>query len=693
MRIILTFCVILLLSLTPISAQTESTDSIADQQLGEVVVEAPRVIHKADMDIFHPSVSALENSRNGMQLLRNLMIPSIVVDDVLGNVTMGGQNVQVRINGREATVNQVKALLPESIRRVEWIQNPGLRYRDATAVLNFIVVNPTLGGSVMADVMPALNVAWGEYSADSKLNIGRSQWSVNALFKLTNRIRTHREYQETFTFPDGNFLTRKEESLGGSLSNTFGNLSASYSYIIPDTTVVYASLYAQRNFNNLIDYLGDLSLSDGSDDILLHDRRDNRGTTPGFSAYLEQHFPRSQVLVVDFSGNLYNGFTSSDYREQSYGSADYITDVSTYIKDRNRAFGVEADYIKSFENGRLTAGASYKANRNKSEYVNLNGSVFHQRQDKTYLFTEYMHRIGKVTLTGGVGVLFTSFRFRESGLGSKSWNFRPKLSLRYRLNRSSQFRLNFSTWQTTPSLAQTNDVPQQIDGFQWSVGNPNLRTSNNYYLGLNYYFTLPRVEGVFTIMGYDGPNAITRTLFWEGDRLVNSYENSKGAQSLSFSLSPQITVLPGKLIVSGTLEYRMQRSRGSGYRLSNHGWSGDITAQAIHKGFVLMVIYRKSAEDLTGEQISWPESLSVAMLSYNWRRWAFSAGMIMPFGRYDAGSRMLSKWNTNETHNRLDMRIPFIKLNYNFQWGRQKRGANKIIDADSGVDRSSAAGR
>ena len=41
--------------------------------------------------------------------------------------------------------------------------------------------------------------------------------------------------------------------------------------------------------------------------------------------------------------------------------------------------------------------------------------------------------------------------------------------------------------------------------------------------------------------------------------------------------------------------------------------------------------------------------------------------MIMPFGRYDQGSRMLSKWNTNEQHMRLDMRMPFVQLGYNIQ--------------------------
>lgn len=65
----------------------------------------------------------------------------------------------------------------------------------------------------------------------------------------------------------------------------------------------------------------------------------------------------------------------------------------------------------------------------------------------------------------------------------------------------------------------------------------------------------------------------------------------------------------------------------------------------------------------------------------------------MPFGKYDQGSKMLSKWNTNEQHQRLDMRMPYISVGYNLHWGRQKRGANKIINADANIDKSKAGGR
>ena len=101
----------------------------------------------------------------------------------------------------------------------------------------------------------------------------------------------------------------------------------------------------------------------------------------------------------------------------------------------------------------------------------------------------------------------------------------------------------------------------------------------------------------------------------------------------------------------------------------------------------------RAPRNLWGEKISWKEDLNIIDLSYIWKDWQFSAGIIMPFGKYDQGHRLLGKWNRNEQHIRLDMRVPYISVSYNLQWGRQKRSARKLIEADANADRSTAGTR
>ncbi len=674
-------------------AQTESADSIPAQELQEIVIQAPKVIRKADMDVYHPSKSAVEHSQNGLQLLNNLMIPTLTVSDALGTIQAAGQSVQVRINGRESSIEQVRTLLPETIKRVEWIDNPGLRYGGASYVLNFIVSNPTVGGSFMAQARPALNQAWGFYMADAKFNTGRSQWEVGGNFKLTNKIKTHRDYTETFTYSDGTTLTRDETSRGGTMDNSFANAWASYSYIKPDTTVFMAEFGLFHKLTDKFLYNGLLSLSDGSDDILLTDSHGDKGGTPSLSLYWQQNLAHKQMFIVNFNSSFYFGRSYSDYIEQLPGAASYLTDIHTNIKDRNQAYAIEADYIKNWRNGRFTAGASYTANRNRSQYESLGGDIFHQRQDKIYIFAEYFHRFGKWTATAGMGVQYTDFLFKETNQGTHTWNPRPQATITYSLNQNHNFRLNFTSWQSTPSLAETNIVPQQLDGFQWRVGNQNLKTANSYMLTFRYGFNLPRVSGSFGVRAFTSPNAITPLLQWEGDKLITTYENSRGLQNLSFFLAPQIDIIPNWLMASGYIQFRMERMRGTGYTHHSNAWSGNANIQLMHWGFVLSGQYVRAQRDLWGEKISWGENLNIIDFSYNWKSWQFSAGVIMPFGKYDQGSKSLSKWNRNEQHMRLDMRMPYISVSYNLQWGRQKRGAQKLMDVDANADRSTAGGR
>ncbi|MDE5773818.1 MAG: outer membrane beta-barrel family protein [Muribaculaceae bacterium] len=682
-----------LFSIAALTVTAQETDSIAVYDLGEVIVQAPKVIHKADMDVYHPSASAVENARNGVQLLSNLMIPSISVSDALGTITSAGQAVQVRINGREASVDQVKNLLPSTIKRVEWIENPGLRYNGATTVLNFIVTNPTVGGAVMLNATQAFNTAWGQYYPSVKFNFGRSQIEAGGGYKLTQNLKTYRDYRETFTFPDGRQLTRDEKSLGGDVDNSIGNVWATYNYIKPDTTVIVIDARSFIKPVNRTSYYGLMSSSANAGDLLLTEMSGDKGARPTLSAYWEQHFPHKQMLVVDFKAQYYTGRTFSDYIEQRPDTYEYLTDIHTDIRDRNQLYAIEADYIKNWSMSRLTAGASYTANRNKSIYENLGGEVFHQRQDRVYFFAEYFRRVSRFTFTAGLGAQYTDLLFRETGQGSHSWNVRPQAAITYALNQKHQFRLNFDSWQSAPTLAETNPTPVQIDNIQWRIGNPDIKTSNSYMITLRYSFQIPRVYGQFGIRAYTSPNAITPLLEWQGDRLVTTYENSRGLSNISLFLAPQIEIIPDWLTLSGYVQWRAERMKGTGYNLTNNAWSGSGSLQVRHWGFILSAQYIRAQRDLWGEKISWGEDINMIDLTYNWKHWAFSIGCILPFGHYDQGSVSLSKWNSNERHMRTDFRLPYIGINYNLQWGHQKRKANKRINVSGDTEQSTAGGR
>ncbi|MCH5213555.1 MAG: outer membrane beta-barrel protein [Muribaculaceae bacterium] len=690
-----------LLLLLPITAtafaQEQTNDSIDTNVLDEIVIEAPKVIRKSDMDVYYPSKSAVDNSKNGMQLLNNLMIPALFVNDALGSVTAAGQSVQVRINGRQATIDQVRALLPETIKRVEWMENPGLIYNGANYVLNFIVANPTLGGSLMLRAVRSLNANFGNFDGNVKLNNGRSQWEVGLHYNPSYNIKIHRDYYELFNYPDGRSITRTEKPLGGHFDDTSGRANVSYNYVKPDTTILVVDFNLLRAFPGVVEYNGLLSVSNLPEQVRLKDAVGAEGYTPSLSMYLQQNFTKNQTLVVDFKASYYSGRSWSDYVETPFEEltpGEKLTDIYTNIKDRNQVYSIEADYIKRWQNGRFSAGATYTANRNRSQYENLDDEIFHQRQDKVYFFAEYFRRFGKWTATAGMGLQYTNFLFRETNQGNHSWSPRPQASVTYSLNQNHNFRLSFTSWQSAPSLAETNIVPQQIDSFQWRVGNQNLKTSSSYMLTFMYGFNLPYVTGSFGIRAYTSPDAITPLLYWDDNKLITTYENSTGGlQNLSFFLAPRVEIIKDWLMLSAYVQYRMEHMRGTGYDLRHNAWSGEGRIALQHWGFVLSAQYRYAQRDLWGEKISWGEDFNIIELSYNWKQWQFGVGCIMPFGKYDHGSKSLSKWYKNEQHTRMDMRMGYLQISYNLQWGRQKRGVQKLINTDANVDKSTTGGR
>ena len=83
-------------------------------RIAEVTVEAQSVIQKVDKQVLLPNREQRKASHDGMSLLQNLQIPRIVVNPVENSVkTLTNQEVQLRINGIEASSSEVMAINPK----------------------------------------------------------------------------------------------------------------------------------------------------------------------------------------------------------------------------------------------------------------------------------------------------------------------------------------------------------------------------------------------------------------------------------------------------------------------------------------------------------------------------------------------------------------------------------------------------
>ncbi len=150
---------------------------VRSQLLNEVVVTGSNIINKLDRKIIFPTQKQIEKSDDGIELLRNLRLNGIEVKRSDNSVTgIRGGSVSLRINGANATINEIVSIRPKDIIRIEYLQEPSLRYGEVEAVVNYIVKRRESGGAFMLSANNGVTTQWGEDMLSLKLNHKKSEF-------------------------------------------------------------------------------------------------------------------------------------------------------------------------------------------------------------------------------------------------------------------------------------------------------------------------------------------------------------------------------------------------------------------------------------------------------------------------------------------------------------------------------------
>ena len=185
----------------------------ATELLDEVNVTASNVTATADKKMIFPNEQQVKASANGVDLLRNLMIPRLTISPLNNSVsTTDGGTVQLAINGRKASQEEVTALQPAEIIRVEMLEDPGLRYGEADAVVNYVVRRYEMGGSFSYGGTQSTKSWFGNHNVNGKLNFGKSE--ISFYYGTNQQYFEELWYKrtETFTFEDGNQYHRHQQT-------------------------------------------------------------------------------------------------------------------------------------------------------------------------------------------------------------------------------------------------------------------------------------------------------------------------------------------------------------------------------------------------------------------------------------------------------------------------------------------------
>lgn len=671
----------------------------SDIALKDVTVTANAVIQKPDRKVIIPSETQIKASNSGITLLRNLQLSRIIVNPLDNTISLpGGDAVQLRINGVEVTIAEVVAIQPEDIIRIEYHDDPGMRYGNVGAVIDYITRRRESGGNVSANFANApYGPGWGENFLSAKVNHKKSEFGINAYWSRRS-IDWTRENEETFVFPDKT-LTRTEEGQPTTFKDNRLNVALNYSLNETDKYMFNATLRNnyQKTPNQFSDRNSIIYSSDNDNNPLsISDHSTWRSYSPSLDLYFQRNLKNDQLLIFNVVGTYIDSKSTRLYQERRNDMLN--TDIYSSVLGDKYSLIAEGIYEKSFKAGKFSAGLKHTQSYTNNTYDGNVSADVGLNFAETYGYAEFQFKKNKFNYSLGLGVM-RNYNSQGDNHNEK-YIFRPTVRISYNINDNAYIRYNGYISGYSPSLSDLNNVEQEIDSLQIQRGNPNLQTVWYYTHTLTGGYN----KGIFGAeffmrYSYDHKPIMEQITFEDG-KFVRTNINQKGFHRLyseaTFKLKPfgeylTLSVAPGfnRYISYGedfTHTYGYWRIRGSAM-FNYKKWS--FTAEAWTRW-----------NNFWGETMERGERLHTIMLGYTDEsrlfglekvKWSLNAGMFNPFSKsYTLGSRNYSALAPNKSLVYTDNLKQILVINFtiNFNFGRQYKAGNKRLnndDTDAGI--------
>ncbi len=685
---------------TGVSANTPVDTLQQDVQLNELVVKAAPIINKADRKLMIPSAQQIKSSSNGIDLVSKLNLPGVLVNPVDQTIKLiSDGKISLRVNGRSVDVKELASINPENVMRVEFHDNPSLRFGDAEVVIDYIIKNPTSGGRAGLRLMPSVNKGWQRHNGYLKLNNKKSEFSFNTNAGAQWDLGQWRDNTEFYTRKDGSKFLRIEtgEPADAEMYELWNSFS--YSYNDTDKQMFYASL--NLGYENLSheDYIGVLENQDTQTKFKMHDLNAAKSVYPGLDLYYQRNLGEGQLLMLNVVGNYKKTNTERFYTESpildGVISDALSSDIATRIDSRSYSLVGEAVYEKIGKNHRFTAGVNHSQSWSKSDYLEYD-LISRLRKSNTYMFAELWQRLSnKLDMTVGLGASY----YHNNAVGERktsNWVYRPKLSLRYKVNDRNTLRLSFNSYGNTPSISQLTSVEQNIDNNQVSVGNSGLKTYTTYNTVLRYEY----MKGMlyYSLSGdyRYAHNPIMEYKYWGNDNIVSSYANHKNAHILRTEMTMRLNNIKNWVSLSLNTGFRRYIMHGNDYSHTYNNWYFNGQMEISHWNWNLVLGLQTSRNSFWGESLSGGERMHMIGLTHRYKNFNFGVIALSPFTndyKRDSENRNQYAGYKRTTHYNAAERMVTLTVSWDIKWGRKHNGGQKRLNNASGTESVRAAGK
>lgn len=653
-----------------------------------VTITASPVIKKTDRQIILPTEMQAKAASNGLTLLRNLQLSRIIINPVNNNISApGGENVQLRINGVEVTQAEVIAIRPADVIRIEYIDNPGARYGNVAAVLNYIVKRRESGGNISTDLTNGISskTGYGEYNLSAKYNFNKSEISTTAYWGRRD-LKWTRENYESFRFPE---LFQENKEIGEPTKVKYDALNFNLNYSYQDNDKQLLNIALRNNYNDTPHSMADRisTLHEGEAVYSISDLSSSKVVIPSLDIYYQRNLKHKQTIYADVVASYLDSKNERTFVQKMPDKDD--TDIYSNTKGQKYSIIGEGIYEKQFNDGKFTGGVKHTQAYLQNKYAGNVENKITMNTAETYLFAEYQSKIKGLNYTVGIGAMRT-YNSQEE-YSSEKYIFKPTLSLSYSINGQWFFRYNGYVSGYAPSLSDLNDISQAMDKYQIRKGNPDLNsvTFAANTLTASWQSKYISVE-LFGRYSYDS-KPIMESTYYEDGHFIRTTENHKGFHRMNLETTIQLRPYKEYIALKITPFLNRYVSYGNAYTHThtNAGLRGSL--MAMYKNWVLMAEMNTSNHTLWGETLTREEKLHTIMAGYNTEKWSVSAGVLNPFTKkYEQEIENLSKLAPYRQLAYSKNLSPMFMVNVSFSldFGKRKDSQGRRInnkDVDTGI--------
>lgn len=669
-----------------------------------VTVEAAKVVEKVDRQIIFPTKEQVKTASNGYDLLDNLSLPTIIVNRAERKVlSLKGGDVQIRINDVKASMQDVLALQPDEVTKVEFINVPGLKYGDSNldAVINYQVRRRYAGYVAGVSTMQGTKAGFNNSDGYFKYNVKKSEFSINYSFSYRSVEERSYESLGTYHLPTGETLHRNYLGYDSPFLYTTNNVQLGYNLSEPDkyTLNVRLNFY---NHNSPVRGMNQLYQESGKANQYLQNNRKMLEQIPSLDIYYSLNMPHDQNLALNLVGT-YIG-TDYQYRMREYTfnkSPDEsvknapLTDYSYDATGRKRSLIGEGTYSKNWKQMALSVGGQYNISHTDNIYVGSSNADTELKYSNLYLFTQLQGQQKWFSYQVGVGATRSSIHQGENGYSK--WLFRPQVTLQAKASDRLSFKWSSKITSDIPSLSDLSELRQYSNSFEARDGNSGLKPFTGYNNTLSASWNIPLMsvylEGNWTY--YDKPIAtsILPEKREDGSYLfVSKPKNQKSHNYKHLLLTPEVHLIKDHLDLNLMCEYQNVKTKGLDYSHEFNYFSYGAEIRYMTGNWNIGYGAYKVEKSFWGEKTNGGEPTSNLAVTYSYKNWQF--GVLGLFVFYPHGcvykDELFNKYVQQKNKVRLadQGNMLVFAASFNFSHGRRYHtGSRKLnnSDRDNGI--------